>query len=357
MKKKSLNAKKTIHKNLQKHLSNPKIKVIYKNFEKLLINKKISGNLAVAVSGGPDSLALTFLAKCYSTLNNIKINYYHLDHGLRVNSEKEAKTLKLKLSKYDINCKILKWKGKKPKTNVQAIARKNRYNLLINQCVKDKIKTILIAHHINDLYENFLLRLLRGSGLKGLTSFSSVNSEAKLNSNKNISILRPLIDQDKKSLLYIVKFVFNFYLNDPSNDNLDFKRTRIRNLLNNLKNEGLDEKKLKLTINNLTQSSIAIDYYVKKNIKLNSNFTKVDNKFKCIINKEFFENPKEVVFRSMGEILQKISGNYYAARGKSMMNLLRRIKSKKFNKMTLSGCIIEKINNSWIIYDEKSKKI
>ena len=130
-------------------------------------------------------------------------------------------------------------------------------------------------------------------------------------------------------MLYIVKFVFNFYLNDPSNDNLDFKRTRIRNLLNNLKNEGLDEKKLKLTINNLTQSSIAIDYYVKKNIKLNSNFTKVDNKFKCIINKEFFENPKEVVFRSMGEILQKISGNYYAARGKSMMNLLRRIKSKK----------------------------
>ena len=96
---------------------------------------------------------------------------------------------------------------------------------------------------------------------------------------------------------------------------------------------------------------------IKKNIKLNSNFTKVDNKFKCIINKEFFENPKEVVFRSMGEILQKISGNYYAARGKSMMNLLRRIKSKKFNKMTLSGCIIEKINNSWIIYDEKSKKI
>ena len=75
-----------------------------------------------------------------------------------------------------------------------------------------------------------------------------------------------------------------------------------------------------------------------------------------MIRNEFFEQPNEVTFRSFGEILKKISGKYYSPRGKSISNVLNRIKSKELNKMTLSGCIIEKLNNSWIIYAEKSKK-
>ena len=355
MKKKSLNAKKITHKYLLKYLKNPKIKIIYKSFERLLVNNKLSGNLAVAVSGGPDSMALTFLARCYSIIKHVKIKYYHLDHRLRENSYKEAKSLKSNLKKFDINCKIIIWKGKKPKSNVQSIARKIRYNLLVNECIKDKVKTILIAHHIDDLYESFIIRLLRGSGLKGLTSFSNLSSEFKHNSN--IKILRPLINQNKKNLLYTAKKVFNFYINDSSNENILFKRVRVRNLINNLKNEGLDEKKLKLTIDNLTESNITINYYVNENIRLNTNFLNSGRKLKCIINKKFFNNPKEVIFRSMGDILRYIGKNYYAPRGKSVVNLLNRIGSENFNKTTLSGCIIEKINNSVIIYGEKSKKI
>ncbi len=350
MKKKSLSVKKIIHKNLVNNLKKPKIKLVYSEFKKPLNSKK----LAVAVSGGADSLALAYLAKCYSILNKVKIKFYHLDHKLRHNSGEEAKLLKYKLKKFDINCKILVWKGKKPNSNIQSIARENRYKLIIKESIKDRINTILVAHHIEDLYESFLLRLLRGSGLKGLASFSALNTKAK--HNLNINILRPLIGQSKNDLLYIVKNTFNFYLKDPSNENKYFKRIRIRQLINNLKKEGLNEKKLKMTIKNLSDSNITIDHYVKENMRLNSNLSISNNKIKCMIRNEFFEQPNEVTFRSFGEILKKISGKYYSPRGKSISNVLNRIKSKKLNKMTLSGCIIEKLNNSWIIYAEKSKK-
>ena len=136
-----------------------------------------------------------------------------------------------------------------------------------------------------------------------------------------------------------------------------FKRVRIRKLINNLKREGLDEKKLKMTINNLTDSNLTINYYVKENIRLNSNFMKIRNKFTYMIKNEFFEQPNEVIFRSLTNILKYIGGNYYAPRGKRIVNLINRIKSKNLNKTTLSGCIIEKLNNSWIIYAERRKKI
>ena len=138
----------------------------FENFIKLNLSKS---TFSVAVSGGSDSLALTYLSKCYSILNNVKVNFYHVDHKLRKESSDEAKKLNFLLKKFDINCKVLKWVGKKPKSNIQAIARKKRYSLIYKECTKDKVNFIFIAHHLDDLYENFIIRLLRGSGLKGLT--------------------------------------------------------------------------------------------------------------------------------------------------------------------------------------------
>ena len=171
MKKKSLSAKKKIHNKLLTYLKNPLINKIYKEFENFIKFNLNKSTFSVAVSGGSDSLALAYFSKCYSIFNNIKVNYYHVDHKLRKESSEEAKKLKFLLKKFDINCKVLKWIGKKPKSNIQSIARKKRYNLIYKECIKDKINFIFIAHHIDDLYENFIIRLLRGSGLKGLRFF------------------------------------------------------------------------------------------------------------------------------------------------------------------------------------------
>ena len=269
MKKKSLSAKKTIHKLLLNYLNNSKINKVFngfKNYLDLFIRKK--DKIGVAISGGPDSLALAFLAKCYFLTNKLDAKFFIVDHKIRKESSKEAKYVKFFLKKFDINCEILKWYGKKPYSNIQGIARNKRYNLLKSACKKNDIKHLLIGHHIDDLYENFFIRLLRGSGLRGLSSFGEAIKEEE----NNILILRPLIKFEKKHLIYISKSVFKFFIQDPSNQNLIFQRSRIRKLIFDLNKEGLDKKKLDLTIKNLKFANNAINFYAAKNIRDNAKF-------------------------------------------------------------------------------------
>jgi len=347
MKKKSLSAKKKIHNKLLTNLKNPLINNIYKDFKNFVEFNLNNSSFSVAVSGGVDSLALTYFSKCYSILNNIKIRYYHVDHKLRNESSTEAKKIKTFLKKFDINCKILTWTGKKPKTNIQSVARENRYNLIYKECLKDKINFVFVAHNIDDLYENFIIRLLRGSGLKGLVSFNQVQT----NYNHKLKILRPLIIHKKNDLNFITKKIFNFNFEDPSNKNVNFKRIRIRNLINTLKSEGLDLNKLKLTINNLSDSNTTINYYVTKNIKCNSTYNSKKKNF--ILNSDFFNQPHEIVFRSFNGLLKKIGGKYYSPRGKNLSKILTKLRSGEIKKVSISGCIVEKINNSFKIYREK----
>ena len=347
MKKKSLSVKKKIHRTLLTHLKNPLINKIYEefnNFVKFNLNKS---NFSVAVSGGSDSLALVYFSKCYSISNNINIKYYHVDHKLRKESTSEAKKLKFLLKKFDINCKILNWRGKKPKSNIQAAARTKRYSLIYNECLKDKVDFIFVAHHLDDLYENFIIRLLRGSGLKGLVSFNQIKS----NYNNKLKILRPLIVNKKIDLNYITKKVFNFKFEDPSNKNVNFKRIRIRNLINSLKLEGLNLEKLRLTINNLTDSNFTINHYISENIKYNSKYN--EKKKYYILNSSFFKQPHEIVFRSLINLFKKIGKKYHSPRGKSVSRILTKFRSGETKKINISGCILEKINNSFIIYEEK----
>ena len=347
MKKKSLSAKKKIHNKLLIHLKNPKISKIYREFDNSIMLNLNKFNFSAAISGGVDSLALAYLSKCYSILNNVKVNFYHVDHKLRKESSIEAKKLNMLLKKFDINCKILTWNGKKPKSNIQSIARTNRYNIIYKECLKDKVKNILVAHHLDDLYENFIIRILRGSGLKGLVSFN----QNKSNYNNELKILRPLIHLKKSDLNNLTTKVFKFKFEDPSNNNTNFKRIRIRNLINKLKSEGLNLDKLKLTINNLSDSNFTINYYVNENIKDNSKYIK--NKRWHILNIKFFNQPNEIVFRSLIKLFKKVGNKYYPPRGKSIAQLLSKFRSGEIKKINISGCILEKIENSFIIYKEK----
>tara|TARA_B100000686_G_scaffold144890_1_gene152325 strand:+ start:130 stop:1176 length:1047 start_codon:yes stop_codon:yes gene_type:complete len=347
MKKKSLSAKKTIHKSLLNHLNNKRIKKIFKDFNNYLKNNSIGDKkFGVAISGGPDSLSLAFLIKCYSLKNNITVNFFIVDHKLRKNSSKESKYVKSILEKFDINCKILEWRGKKPKSNIQGIARNNRYDLLKRACKKENTNVLLIAHHSDDLYENFFIRLLRGSGLKGLSSFGEDVKDDK----NNILILRPLINFEKEELIYISRKVFDFFIDDPSNQNSDFLRVRLRKLILELKKEGLNKRKINLTIRNLKSANNTVNFYVKKNIEDNATFIKKHNTY--ILNNFFFEQPEEVLFRSISLILGKISNKYYSPRGKRILKLIISIKSSKANKFTLGGCFVEKINETVLVTRE-----
>ena len=145
----------------------------------------------VAVSGGPDSLALVALTKIYLYFKKTKFHYVLVDHGIRKNSNEEAEKVKKLLKKNKINLKIILNKKKIIK-NIQAEARNIRYEIFLNYCKKKGIKTILTAHNLEDQVETFLIRLSRGSGLKGL---SAMKTMSKI--NRQVILFRPLLDVKK----------------------------------------------------------------------------------------------------------------------------------------------------------------
>ena len=336
------NAKIKIPKLLKEKLKDIRVLKIFKKFEKSL---NIEDNFVVAVSGGPDSLALAFLSKIYAIKKNLKVKFFIINHKLRNNSTVEAKTVKKVLKQSLIEAEILSWKGKKPSKNIQSRARKKRYELLFEQCKKLGIDNILLGHHQDDYIENFFIRILRGSGLKGLVSLD------KKNRINEINLLRPLLDFKKEDLIFLSSYVFNFYVKDSSNYNEKFQRIMIRKLIEKLKNEGLDKKKFIQTMKNLRYSNNTIDFYVEENLKKNATILEKDNSF--ILNQIFFQQPYEVAFRSLSELIRLIGKKYYPVRGKKLDKIMRNIEKNILFKTTLGGCIIEKVNQSIIISKEQ----
>ena len=347
MKKINLSAKKTIHSFYQKNLIDPKINKIYDLFKEDLKRLKVK-KFCVAVSGGLDSLALVFLSKCLSIEMGYHFFYYHVDHKLRDNSKKEAKSLIQNLKKFNIDCKLLSIK-KNIKKNIQSNARYERYNILFNQNLKKKVNYLITAHNKDDVIENFFIRLQRGSGLKGLSSFININSN--IYKNSNLSIIRPLLNVGKSDLEYITKKSFDFYIDDPSNDDKKFLRVKIRKMIKELKKEGLSLENYQLSLKALNKSNEAIEFYVKKNISKNSKYFKSRNLF--ILRDNFFKHPDEIIFRSLNSLVLFLGNKDSYPRGRKIVKLISLLKNLNFkNKLTLSGCVFEKVGNSVIITKE-----
>ncbi len=297
--------------------------------------------MAVSVA---DCIALSFLAKIFAIKKFLIVKYFIVDHKLRKESTSEARYVQKLLKNYYINLNILTWNGVKPKKNIQSVARDKRYELLINKAKKYKIKNILLGHHLDDLFENFFIRILRGSGLNGLIS---LDKEIKKN---EVNLIRPLINVDKKDLIYISKNIFGSYINDPTNEDDKYKRVKIRNFLTQLSFEGLDRNKFFLTIKNLKIANENVKFYIKKN--LDENVTFLQKKESVILKESFFFQSDEVVFRSFVKLIQIIGKKYYPVRGKKIDKIIQLINLQSSFKVTLGGCIIKKVNGTIILLKE-----
>ena len=338
---KNLSVKNKIHKEYIVKLNNPRVNEIYKKFENSF---KLDKNFIVAVSGGADSLALAFLTKLFALKNNLNPKYYIVDHKLRKESTSEALKVKKILNSSNISSKILTIKGKKPQNKIQSFAREKRYDLLFSECKKFKINNLILGHHMDDILENFFLRMARGSGLKGLVSLGEKTQI------QNINLIRPLIKFDKKDLLFLSKFIFNFYVDDPSNYDPKFNRIKIRNFISQLKSTGFDKKKFQLTLENLKRSDKTIRFYVERNKKINSTMSQKKNEL--ILKRDFFDNSYEVVFRSLSDLIHFVGKKQNAVRGKKIYNILDKIKNKRLFKETLGGCVIKMVNQTVILTKE-----
>tara|TARA_Y100000590_G_scaffold468215_1_gene650024 strand:+ start:1505 stop:2575 length:1071 start_codon:yes stop_codon:yes gene_type:complete len=326
-------------------LKDSKILNFYLKFKSIIFKDIKNKNFAIAVSGGSDSLCLAYFSKLYSLMYGNKIHVLIVDHKIRKESRKEALKVKKILKRKRILSKILSKEGKVPKSNIQKNARDIRYSLIAEYCLKNKIKYLITAHHEDDQIENFFIRLIRGSGLTGL---SSMSNNTKYNSN--LKIIRPFLNFKKAELKYVTLNYFKTYIKDPSNIDEKFLRVRIRKYRKDMFKEGLDTKKIIKTVNNLVSANQALNFYKKKAIHKYVSFL---SKNKCLINKKIFSDEAgEIIFKSFSDVLSLISGTYYPPRSKKVINLIDRLKKSKFTKCTLGGCILEERDNFILISKE-----
>ena len=320
------------------------LSLIYSNFKNKLDKLKRKSYL-VAISGGPDSLALAALSKAYSTEKKTKFYYTLVNHNIRRNSSKEADQVKALLKKHKINLKILN-NNLIIKKNIQSKARKVRYEILSSYCIKKNVKTILTGHNLDDQVETFFIRLSRGSGLTGLSAMKSLS---KL--DKKTDLFRPLLDVKKNSLMKISKQIFKKYIKDPSNNNTKFLRTKIRNLKKPLMESGINYEQITKSINNLASSKELLDQYLKKIFK---NLIRVSKKQVIIDFKKFKKLNLEVKIKLINKCIKILKKNYYNPRSKKVIFLINAIEKQSFKKATLAGCQFFKKKDVLCLMVEKS---
>ncbi|MDA0240480.1 MAG: tRNA lysidine(34) synthetase TilS, partial [Proteobacteria bacterium] len=190
--------------------------------------------LAIAVSGGCDSMALCLLAARWAAANDRTVKAVTVDHGLRPESSGETTQVGRWLSARNIEHHILPWTGPKPKTGIQEAARNARYSLMADWMAKEGIADVALAHHAEDQAETFLLRAGQGSGIDGLASMSPVSWR------HGVRILRPLLGFPKSRLRATLEGANQPWIEDPSNQNFKYTRVQLRALLPGLAERGAD---------------------------------------------------------------------------------------------------------------------
>jgi tRNA(Ile)-lysidine synthase len=178
--------------------------------------------IAVAVSGGPDSLALVLLAERWARQRGGQAWALTVDHGLRPESAEEARTVAGWLAARAIPHDILVWAGDKPTSGIQEAARDARYRLLAEWCRAHGCLHLLTAHHREDQAETHLIRCRAGSGIDGLAGMSAVRELA------GCRLVRPLLSVPRARLLALLVEEGQPFLRDPSNLNPAFERARLR---------------------------------------------------------------------------------------------------------------------------------
>lgn len=178
--------------------------------------------LAVAVSGGRDSLCLALLAARWAAARGGSLAAVTVDHGLRPESADEARQVGRWLAAHGVRHHILRWRGPYPSTGVQAAARQARYGLLGEFCRDRAILHLLVGHQREDQDETVLIRREGASGPDGLAGMAAVAERAQFR------ILRPLLGVPRARLAATLADFDQPWIDDPTNQDTAMARGRLR---------------------------------------------------------------------------------------------------------------------------------
>ena len=236
--------------------------------------------MAVAVSGGADSMALMHITQRALALvppytpamampGRPRLIVLTVDHGLRPGSAEDAAWVASQADAAGLPCHVLRWEGGKPAQGIQAAARAARYRLMHEALVDEarpydrRERMLLTAHHHEDQAETFLMRLARGSGIDGLsamqrTAFVPTAPMPEGAFGARLAVHRPLLDLPKSRLVATLQSAGLEWREDPSNERDDFERVRVRKVLASLKELGVTSEAIARSARRLSRARSAV---------------------------------------------------------------------------------------------------
>src|SRR4030081_585463 len=224
----------------------------------LFAHWKAAPALVLAVSGGPDSLALMWLAARWrrALSRGPRLIAVTVDHGLRSEAAREARDVKRLARILDLPHRTVRWTGAKPRTGLPAAARAARYRLLAQAARANSATHILTAHTRDDQAETLLMRMVRGSGIAGLAAM------ARESEREGVLLARPFLSVSKSQLIATLKKAKIDFADDPTTRDLNFTRTRIRAVLPVLAAEGGGARNLARLASRLARANAAVEAMV-----------------------------------------------------------------------------------------------
>lgn len=301
-------------------------------------------HLAVAVSGGADSLALALLLQDWVGSRGGRLTALTVDHGLRPESAVEAASVKRMLRAHGIAHQTLPWRREDRTGNLQAAARAARYALLMAWCRAKGVLHLATAHHLDDQAETFLLRLGHGSGPDGLAAMAPVVER------KDVRILRPLLSIRRDRLVATLKARGQGWIEDPSNRDPAFTRVRLRALTPALAAEGLTAPQLAHRARRCGQARAAVEMAVAE---LLARSVSIDPAGFAVVDPNLLvAAPRAVGLRALACVLVTIGGRTYAPRSARLERLLDRMAAGLGRGVTLAGCRIVPHRGSYLVVRE-----
>jgi len=293
---------------------------------------------AVAVSGGADSLALMhLLARWARAGKRAKPLVLSVDHGLRPQSGKDAKSVARRAKALGLACEILTVAGKKPKSDIEAWARDQRYRLMGDRLKRHGLAALYVGHHQNDQAETFLLRLARGSGLDGLGAMRRLNA-FPLPGFEALALARPLLTVPRAQLRDFLTRWKQDWLEDPMNGEARFARNRIRALMPSLEAAGLTAERIADAALHLARAREALDMATAAVL---ARVARRQDQIFLLDPDALAAAPREIGLRALAALLGTVSGAAYRPRFDGLERLLDRVAASALGGgATLHGCRI-----------------
>lgn len=303
-------------------------------------------SIAVAISGGADSLCLALLLHEYCNARGIRLTALTVDHSLRPESASEAAHVAMWMRSLGLEHHTLVWRHDSPVlANIQSTARAARYRLLTQFCRDQNILHLATAHHQDDQVETLLMRKQRGAGVYGQACMPA------LSWRDGVLLLRPLLHVRKSQLIGTLHAHHHPWLEDPSNHHPRFSRTRVRNTLAKEKS-SLDPLLRQIETN--TRSRHVLD---TQSARLLAETAVLHCEgYADIALAHWRQSPKEITRRALIQLLETVSGNAFPPRESSLAPLMEKLflPSPAPWRATLHGCVLEVDTARLSVYREYS---